>query len=210
MAPIPATPAVSPLTPPDAAGATDVLAASHADYPAFAHVWPDPVVRRRALRPFLRASVVDAAGLGGSTVGREGDRIVAVALWLGPGAFPWSVARKMRATGAFLATALAAPRAFPTFARIGAAAERTHPRDDHWYLQTLGVRPGAQGRGWGSRVLQPGLERADAEGVACYVETSDPANEAFYRRLGFDLTTPRPGHLPGGPGYLGMTRPARP
>ena len=198
------------MTPADVAGATDVLAASHADYPAFAHVWPDPVVRRRALRPFLRAGVADSAGLGDSAVGREGDVIGAVALWLGPGAFPWSLGRKLRATGAFLATAAAAPRAFPSFARIGAAAERTHPTDEHWYVETLGVHPRAQGRGWGPRVLRPGLERADAAGVACYVETSDPANEAFYQRQGFELTAPRLEHRPGGPPCLGTTRPPVP
>jgi len=210
MARVPEVAVVSQLVRADVVAATAVLSASHADYPAFAHVWPDPAVRRRALRPFLRASVADAAALGDSSVGREGDRVVAVALWLGPGAFPWSPARKARATGAFLRTALAAPRAFPAFARIGAAAERSHPDAVHWYLESLGVHPAAQGRGWGRRVLEPGLDRADAQGVACYVETSDPGNEAFYRRLGFELTAPRLEHLPGGPPYLGMTRPPRP
>ncbi len=206
MVPVPGDAAVGLLDRAGVVPATDVLAASHADYPAFAHVWPRPVVRRRALRPFLRASVADAARLGHSTVGQEGERVVAVALWLAPGAFPWSPARKLRALGGLLRTAAAAPRAFPAFARIGAAAERTHPAGAHWYLETLGVHPAAQGRGWGRTVLQPGLERADAEGLACYVETSDPANEAFYRRLGFDLVAPRLEHLPGGPPYLGMLR----
>ncbi|RBY77605.1 GNAT family N-acetyltransferase [Geodermatophilus sp. TF02-6] len=198
---------VGPLGPADVDAAVAVLAASHADYPAFRHVWPRPQVRARALRPFLRASVADAAALSASTVGRDRDGVLAVALWLPPGAFPWSTARKLRAAPALLRTALAAPRSAPAFARIGSSAERTHPGEPSWYLETLGVHPRAQRQGWGQRVLRPGLERADREGRACYVETSDPANERFYRSLGFEVVAPRLEHLPGGPPYLGLRRP---
>ena len=197
---------IGPLGVSDVPAATAVLAASHADYPAFCHVWPDPAIRRRALLPFLWSSVSDAAALGAGTVARDGDGVLAVALWLPPGAFPWSSARKLRAAPALLRTALAAPRSFPVFARIGTAAEKTHPGEPHWYLEALGVHPRAQRRGWGQRVLRPGLDRADAAGLACYVETSDPANEEFYRHLGFEVVAPRLQHLPAGPPYLGMHR----
>lgn len=204
MAPTEAT--VRPLRRGDLAETTAVLCASHADYPAFGHLWPNPAVRARALAPFLRASTADAAALQASAVAGDEEGMVAVALWLPPGAFPWSPARKARATPALARTALAAPRAFPAFVQLGAAAERTHPSDPHWHLQALGVHPRAQHRGWGQRVLRPGLERADATGLACYLETSDPANEQFYRRLGFTLVAPRLEHLPGGPPYIGMRR----
>ena len=198
---------MGPLTRAEAAAAAALLAASHAEYPAFRHVFPDAAARRRALLPFLRASAADAAAFSASTAGRDRDGMVAVALWLPPGAFPWSVTRKVRAAPAFLRTAMAAPRSFRSFARIGAAAEKTHPSEPHWYLESLGVHPRAQRRGRGRRVLRPGLERADADGLPCYVETSDPANEEFYRRLGFEVVAPRLEHLPGGPPYLGMWRP---
>lgn len=198
---------VGPLQPAEAAAAADVLAVSHADYPAFRHVWPDPAVRAWALLPFLHASAAAAAALSVSTVARDRDGVFAVALWLPPGAFPWSAARKLRAAPAFLRTALAAPRSFPAFAKLGASAEKTHPEEPHYYLESLGVHRRAQRQGWGHRVLQPGLQRADADGLLCYVETSDPANEAFYRKLGFELVAPPLEHLPGGPPYLGMRRP---
>ncbi|WNV74274.1 N-acetyltransferase [Geodermatophilus sp. DSM 44513] len=202
----PADAAVRPLHQSEVAAATAVLSASHADYPAFRHLWPDPAVRRRALLPFLRASLADAAALGGSSIAGDGDGALAVAVWLPPGAFPWSAARKARAAPALLRTAMAAPRSFPAFARLSAAAEHSHPGDPHWYLQALGVHPRAQRQGWGQRVLRPGLEQADATGLPCYVETSDPANQEFYRRLGFDVITPRLEHLPGGPPYTGLRR----
>lgn len=194
------------LEPRHTASATAVLLASHADYPSFRAVWPDPVVRRRALQPFLRSSVADSARLRVGSVGWSETRPMAVALWLPPGGFPWPLRRKVRAVPYLLRTALAGPSSFRRFARIGAAAERNHPADPHWYLEALGVRPQEQGRGWGQRVLRPGLQRADDANVACYVETADPANVPFYRRLGFEITAPALDHLPDGPPYAGMWR----
>ena len=41
--------------------------------------------------------------------------------------------------------------------------EGKHPHKPHWYLAVLGVDPGRQGRGFGSHLMQPVLERCDAE-----------------------------------------------
>jgi ribosomal protein S18 acetylase RimI-like enzyme len=166
-------------------------------------------MRRRALAPFLWAATEDAAGLGASEVAWDAHGIVAVALWLPPGSFPWTWLRQARAAPALLRTGLAAPRAVAAFARLGAAAAAAAPQDAHWHLEALGVHRRGQRRGWGSRVLQPGLDRADAAGLACYLETSDPANAGFYGRLGFEVVAPHLDHLAGGPRYTGMRRPPR-
>ena len=196
---------VSTLDGADIEAATAVLLASHGDYPAFRSLWPRPGSRRRALLPFLRAGVADAAAFRASSVAWSDTAAVAVALWLPPGAFPWSPRRK-RATPALLRTAVAAPRSFPRFTRIGSSAERSHPQEPHWYLETLGVHPATQRRGWGQRILTPRLQQADDDGVPCYVETSDTANVPFYRLLGFEVTAAELRHLPGGPAYVGMWR----
>lgn len=47
------------------------------------------------------------------------------------------------------------------------------------------MHPSAKGRGLGSAVLAPVLDKADAEGVPCYLENSNPRNTPFYTRLGF-------------------------
>jgi ribosomal protein S18 acetylase RimI-like enzyme len=190
-----------------AAGA--LLTASHADYPAFRHVYPAPDARRRALLPFMTASAADAAAIGGSFGAWDGQGLVGAALWLPPAAFPWSAWRKLKATPRLLRTAMAAPGSFRAFAQIGTAAEKVHPHEPHWYLEALGVHPRGQGQGVGTGLMDLGLRRADADGLPCYLETSDPGNEAFYRRLGFEVTEPRLEHLPGGPPYLGMRRAPR-
>lgn len=69
------------------------------------------------------------------------------------------------------------------------AIDRVRPRDDHWYLETLGTDPGHQGRGLASAALAPVLDRADEEGVPAYLESSKEANLAFYRRHGFEEIT---------------------
>lgn len=67
--------------------------------------------------------------------------------------------------------------------------ERRHPAaPPHWYLSVLGTDPAAQGRGIGSALLAPLLERCDEDGIAAYLESSKEKNIAFYARHGFRVT----------------------
>jgi ribosomal protein S18 acetylase RimI-like enzyme len=188
--------------------AASALCASHADYPAFRRVFPDPARRKRALRPFFAATVRDAVPYGAVYVARDRAQVLATAVWLPPGSFPWSASRKLRALPSFLRVLAAAPGSFRTFLAYGANAERAHPREPHWYLVVLGVRPQAQRQGLGTRLIEPVLERADRDGVACYLESSDHANVAYYRRFGFVLVDDALALVPGGPTHVAMRRPA--
>jgi ribosomal protein S18 acetylase RimI-like enzyme len=76
----------------------------------------------------------------------------------------------------------------PLFLVGGMRVEHRHPREPHYYLAILGVDPAAQGEGIGSRLMQPMLERCDAEGVGAYLESSKESNVAFYARHGFRVT----------------------
>ncbi len=53
----------------------------------------------------------------------------------------------------------------------------------------LGVAPEAQGKGLARAFLQPMIDRADAAGLPCYLETANGANIPFYERMGFHLVT---------------------
>jgi ribosomal protein S18 acetylase RimI-like enzyme len=192
-----------------AAAAADAIASGHADYPAFRAVFPDPRRRARALRPFFRATVRDAIPFGGVWALVDGERVDAVAVWLPPGASPWTARRKARATPALLRVLAADPRAFPRFVRYGANAERAQPEEPHWYLVVLSVRPDAQRQGLGSRLVARGIARADAEHLPCSLETSDPANVAFYQRFGFEVTDPALRLVPDGPTHVAMRRAAQ-
>jgi len=61
------------------------------------------------------------------------------------------------------------------------------PKEPHWYLSILSISPESQGRGHGSALMKPGLERVDASGAPAYLETQRERNVGFYERFGFEL-----------------------
>jgi GNAT superfamily N-acetyltransferase len=74
--------------------------------------------------------------------------------------------------------------------------EVAHPLQEHYYLSVLGTAPEHRRRGVGSALMQPVLERCDAERVPAYLETATEANVGFYARHGFEVQ--RRLELPGG------------
>jgi len=59
---------------------------------------------------------------------------------------------------------------------------------DHWYLQTLGVDPVHQGKGYGSLLMEYMLEKIDnTHPLPVFLETSTEINVRFYKRLGFKV-----------------------
>lgn len=184
-----------------------LLAASHANYPSFRHLFPDPPRRCRVLRLFMSAAARDAALHARAMAAYDGSGIIGVALWMPPGTFPLSLGRKARMAPALLQAALSARGAFPAFARVGATLEKAHPHDSLWYLQAMGVHPRAQRRGVGKQLLSPTLALADESGLPCYLHTSDPANIEYYERFGFEVSQPAIEVFAHGPHYIGMTRP---
>ena len=106
-----------------------------------------------------------------------------VAAWVPPGAWPPSVSSQV----AMLPQTLS----FVGLARLGVVSEGAErmealrPRVPHWHLALLGVDPDAQRQGAGAALLADGLARAESDGVPAHVETSVPANVAFYERAGF-------------------------
>ena len=67
--------------------------------------------------------------------------------------------------------------------------EDKHPDDpEHWHLEVLAADLDRQGQGIGSACMRPILERADAEGMPCYLESSNLKNVPLYERNGFRVT----------------------
>jgi GNAT superfamily N-acetyltransferase len=82
--------------------------------------------------------------------------------------------------------------------------EKKHPREPHFYLGILGTDPQHQGKGLGSALLKPVLDRCDAEGMPAYLESSKESNIPFYNRHGFEVTDTL--HMPKGPPIWPMWR----
>ncbi|MFI7132614.1 GNAT family N-acetyltransferase [Nonomuraea sp. NPDC050153] len=70
---------------------------------------------------------------------------------------------------------------------VGEALAQRHPdHEPHLYLACMGVLGRRQGAGLGSVMLRHRLERADADGLAAYLEASSPRSRALYLRHGFE------------------------
>jgi len=190
----------------DVAPLADALAEAFASDPVWRWLVPDD--RRWARRAGAVFAYEVEARLAQGHVYTSDDRAGA-ALWTPPG-------RRRGGWRGWLAQVPAAPAAAALVGRDGsrrglalqAEMKRLHPRQDHWYLAMLGTRPADQGRGVGTAALAPVLARADLDGVGAYLESSNPDNEAFYGRHGFETT----GHLTaaGSPPLALMWRAPRP
>jgi GNAT superfamily N-acetyltransferase len=51
----------------------------------------------------------------------------------------------------------------------------------------MGVTPARQGRGFGTALLRPVLERCHADRAPAYLEASTSRNRALYERNGFEV-----------------------
>ena len=66
--------------------------------------------------------------------------------------------------------------------------EKRHPKEPHWYLQTIGTDPAKQGKGFGSLIMRHQLGVADRAGLPCYLESSKSTNIPIYQSFGFAVT----------------------
>lgn len=80
------------------------------------------------------------------------------------------------------------PARVPKVLRLLGAIEDVHPTEPHHYLAVLGTDPARRGEGLGVAAMAPVLERADADGTGCYLESSKEANLPYYERAGFRVT----------------------
>ena len=95
------------------------------------------------------------------------------------------------------------------FHELMARFEAAHPREvPHYYLSLLGTHPDHRGRGIGMWLLAHALTMIDAEHRPAYLESSNPANNDRYRKVGFEPLGEF--SYPGGePVVTTMWRPAR-
>ena len=197
-----------PLARPQVDAAVAALVRAFDDSPIMRFLFPENWVRRRGLTQFFRSIVLDALPFGAVRSFVDGDAVIATAVWLPPGAWPQSTARQLRQLVTTPLLGPLKPGPLLRSLRYLRAVDRRHPHEPHWYLGLLGTDPPFQGRGLGRALLEPVLERCDAEGLPAYLETDKERNLAYYARFRFELVetlTP----VPGGPPTWTMLRAPR-
>lgn len=183
-----------------------LLARAFFDDPIFRWVEPDATARARFLEPFFTALTRRSHRLAVALA--TAPDLVGASLWKGPDLRRLSP-EQVALTGfdriADWASAEALARLDAVFDPVETAFAEDVP-EPVWYLGVLGVAPGMQGRGIGSSLMRPLLERADREGFAVTLETAQPRNLPLYRRHGFEIVRELPPPSPGGPIVWTMRR----
>jgi ribosomal protein S18 acetylase RimI-like enzyme len=106
-------------------------------------------------------------------------------VWELPGQWKLSIVEQLRMLPSM---ARISGRLLPRVLRSLTALESNHPAAPHYYLPFVGVEPEWQGRGLGTALMRPVLDRCDDEKLAAYLEASSPRNRALYERHGFEVT----------------------
>jgi ribosomal protein S18 acetylase RimI-like enzyme len=156
----------------------ETLSSAFFDVPIFRWFIPDET-RRAAILPAFFTAMCEAY-LPWGEIHRSADGLAA-AVWAPPGQ------HMPEAQSAVVGERLAALFG-DDIARLGeirALLAPGHPTRPHWFLHFLAVRPEAQGRGYGSALLRPMLERADAEGIPAYLDATSEENKRLYLRHNF-------------------------
>jgi GNAT superfamily N-acetyltransferase len=164
----------------DILAVTETIALAFHHDPVWSWAFPDDERRLEQHRAVWRLIVESALGDGWVWLTEGGS---AAALWIAPGRPELSPEHEER-IGPLLEGMMGAgaSRVLDTFERFEAA----HPREsEHYYLSLLGTHPEHRGNGIGMGLLADNLRRIDAEGMPAFLESSNPANDRRYERLGF-------------------------
>ena len=174
-----------PLRGPALDQATEIAVRAFDDDPFFSYLFPKPDRRHRSVGRLHRAVMVDLAGLAVTRSAVLDGKVVGVALWVGPGRWPYPPGVQLRQLFGALRASLPDVGALGRAGRILRAVEKAHPRVPQWYLQLLMVDPDVQRQGIGGLLQAPMLDTCDREGLPAWVETQKEENLAYYGRFGF-------------------------
>jgi ribosomal protein S18 acetylase RimI-like enzyme len=161
------------------ASAISTIVLGFAADPMTRFAWPDPSEYLRTMHRMVNAFGGRAFEHGTAYI-TEGA--CAAALWLPPGVEPDEAEM-----GAIMEESVRPEIAGDIGAIMKGMAEH-HPHEPHWYLPLIAADPKWIGQGLGSLLMKHALRRCDEEGIAAYLESSNPRNISLYERHGFKIT----------------------
>ena len=162
------------------AAAADVVVLAFSGDPIARWIYPDPNHYLQHFPVFVQEFGGGAFAAGSAYVYLVGE-VRGAALWLPPGVHPDDEALER-----LTEQTVPEPLLGELKSVLGQMAD-SHPAEPHWYLPLIGVDPAAQGKGYGGRLMEYALDICDRDGVAAYLESSNPANISLYRRHGFEV-----------------------
>jgi GNAT superfamily N-acetyltransferase len=172
-------------TPADLDGMTETLSAAFEHDPLWRWAFSDPA----DLAAWWRFLIASALRYPWVWISRD---YAAVAVWIPPGGTELTEAEEARIEP--MLEDMIGDRAADVIELVE-RFEASHPQDrPHYYLSLLGVHPDHRGKGLGMSLLAENLKLLDEECLPSYLESSNPANNERYERLGYrkvgEFTTP--------------------
>jgi len=185
---------VKRVTEGDADRVTELLGLAFFEDPTWGWAFPDEAARAEQHRRLWALCLRSSVPYGWVTMTEDGG---AAASWIPPG--------KPELTDEDDAEYKALVRELPgshvdDVLTLIERFDANHPHEpEHFYLSLLGTHPDHRGKGLGMALLAENLALIDAERMPCYLESSNPANDARYEGVGFvrvgEFTTPDGSHI---------------
>jgi ribosomal protein S18 acetylase RimI-like enzyme len=163
--------------------------------------------RHRVLGRVFRGLVEATLRYGQVTAVSAEERLVGVSLVFAPDQYPYPPrAKAWMSVGPLSSGPLIAFR----YGLVDAYLRRWHPNGPHHYLFVVGVDPDEQGRGHGGVLLGNLSDRADRDGLPCYLEADREDNVRLYERYGYRITKEAIARRLDNLRFWTMTRPVSP
>ena len=172
--------------------AARVLTESFQQYPLLVQKYPDESQRNKAAYYFFL--VIVGYGIRWGEVYASSPRMEGIAVWYRSEHFPMRFRKILRSVP------FSALLGFPWsgVGRLQAAADFVEARHQltapagHWFLDSVGVLPQYQGKGYGGKLIRAMLVRTDRERLPVYLDTMDEADVRRYEHFGFKVIDKSP------------------
>ena len=167
--------------------AVKVLTEAFQNYPLLNYYYPDELTKKRIAHYYLSSAVF--SGIRYGEIYATSHNLEGVAIWIPSDKYPvtfWRLLRSVPLSVIFGLGRYGGNKMRHLGEHIDAVHQRLAPFK-HWFLQTVGVEPRSQGKGYASKLIRPMLTRIDEEGLPCYLETLDEHNVPLYEHLGFKV-----------------------
>jgi ribosomal protein S18 acetylase RimI-like enzyme len=171
----------------DVKAAAEMLTLAFRNYPLLVHVFPSELERRRMAFYYFQYELAYAVNYG--EVYATSASLEGIATWLTSDVFPmkiWKVIRAVPLSATWAFAVGGGSRLKPVGDYLDARHIHLAPFR-HWYLQTIGVAPESQGKGYATNLIRSMLVRTDSEHLPCYLETMDEINVRIYEHFGFKV-----------------------
>ncbi len=175
--------------------AIKTLVSAFWNQPPLQYFFPDEIERERIAPSFFSLPIYYGVRYG--EVYATSQDLAGIAIWILSDSYPfttWKLLRSVPLPDIINLGRYGAGR----MRELGKYLDTVHSRlapFKHWFLQSIGVDPQFQGRGYASTLIRTMLSKIDSEHLPCYLDTLQEQNVQIYRR--FDFRVLEESNVPG-------------